>query len=106
MAQKRPKTSGKPFHISSKKLIQDYSEDWLRFSGVTSTHFEIIDTDLSTVVASSDKAFSLRGEKPEIKHIEIASSYKANPPILFLDNIVILLRRHALPIRTIAILLT
>ena len=106
MAQKRPKTSGKPFDVASKKLIQDYPEDWLRFLGVTSTDFEIIDTDLSTVVASSDKAFLLRGEKPEILHIEIVSSYKADAPIQFLEYSVILLRRHALPIRTIVILLS
>ena len=106
MTVKRVKSSGKKYDVSTKDLVETYPEDWLRLLGIEAKKVEVIDTELSTVVASADKVLRVTGVSTELVNIEFVSSYKLSAPAQFAEYSVILHHRHGLPVRTIAVLLS
>lgn len=106
MPVKRVKSSGKNYDVSTKELVETYPEDWLRLLGIEAESVEVIDTALSTVVASADQALRVTGVSTELVTIEFVSSYKLSAPAQFAEYNVILQHRHGLPVRTVAVLLS
>lgn len=106
MSVKRVKSSGKNYDVSTKELVETYPEDWLRLLGIEAESVEVIDTALSTVVASADQALRVTGVSTELVTIEFVSSYKLSAPAQFAEYNVILQHRHGLPVRTVAVLLS
>ena len=106
MSVKRVKSSGKNYDVSTKELVETYPEDWLRLLGIEAESVEVIDTALSTVVASADQVLRVTGVSTELVTIEFVSSYKLSAPAQFAEYNVILQHRHGLPVRTVAVLLS
>lgn len=98
----------KPFDAILKQILDDYSPDWVVwFSplfGLPPGHLEPIDPDLSTVQPTADKVFRLPGDAGLI-HLELQSSWGGSlPDRIHLYN-TLLHDRHAVPVRSVAILL-
>lgn len=69
---------GKPFDVSTKRLLPLQPEDWLRRPGIDAERVEIVGTDLSTVIADADEALVLSVGGRELLDIELQSMNKSN----------------------------
>ena len=98
---------GMPFDASLKDLIEEYARAWAeRFSPGPVLDAEVIDADVSTVTAASDKVIRVRSPDGDcLLDIEVQSSYDANLPRRLLLYSDLLNYRHGLPVRSVVVLL-
>ncbi len=94
-----------PYDVTTKSLLQAHPLDWLGFLGIKADSVEIVDADLSTIVAEADKALLLELPGREILNIEFQSGFKPDMVERFLEYSVLLRRRYRLPVRTIVMLM-
>lgn len=67
----------KPFDAATKHLIEADPVVWLRFLGLPGEHADLLETDLTTVVADADRILSVTS--PDyLAHIELQSTYKTD----------------------------
>jgi len=95
----------KRFDVTTKSLLESHPEDWLKLLGIDAKLVEVIDADLSTVVADADKALLLRVGGDEILNIEFQSTFEIDMIERFLEYCVLFFRRKKLPVRTVVVLL-
>jgi predicted transposase YdaD len=98
---------GMPFDASLKDLIEEYAPAWAeRFWPGPVLDAEVIDADVSTVTAASDKVIRVRSPDGEsLLDIEVQSSYDAGLPRRLLLYSDLLNYRHGLPVRSVVVLL-
>lgn len=66
----------KPFDSATKHLILKRPADWLAYVGLPRLPVDIVDADLSSISAASDKLLIVRAEEPWIAHLELQSTYE------------------------------
>jgi len=95
----------KPYDITTKYLIESRPQDWLRLLGLPLGEVEILDADLSTVIAEADKLIRVNAEQPYIAHLEMQASYKPDMADRFMVYNVLAGYRTGLPVNTSVFLL-
>jgi predicted transposase YdaD len=96
----------KPFDVSTKYLIETYPEAWLSYVGLVDTGpVEVIDADLSTVIAEADKVLRLRQPEPWLVHIEFQASADPTLERRLLQYNAVLGNRYEVPVQSIVVLL-
>jgi len=95
----------KPYDNSAKQLVDEQPQDWLRLFGIEFDSVEIIDADLSTVIATADKLIRVQAKQPFIAHIELQASYENEMAERFMVYNVLASHRTKLPVRTVVVLL-
>src|SRR5205823_4483427 len=63
----------KPYDAAGKDLVAGYPIDWVCFLDRPAPAVEVIDTDLSTVTAASDKVLKVLDVEPWLLHAELQS---------------------------------
>src|SRR5258708_26315459 len=95
-----------PFDITLKHLLESHPADCLRLAGLrTGAAIDVIDADLATVMAEADKVFRIKDRQPWMMHFEMQVSYDGDLCERMLRYNVLLKNRHALPVRSVVILL-
>jgi predicted transposase YdaD len=92
------------FDAILKHLPEAYPQDWARFAGVNSP-VSVMDADVSTVSAAADKVLRVEERSPWILHLEFQASRDAKLGRRLLHYNVLLGVRHALAVRSVALLL-
>ena len=96
----------KLFDATLKHLTEEYPQDWARLVGFPeSAPVTVIEADLSTVTAAADKVLRVDDPDPWLLHLEFQASYDARLSHRLLQYNVLFEVRHALPVRSVAILL-
>ena len=96
----------KPFDASPKDLVQLRPADWPPFVGVSARSVEVVDSDLSTVTAATDKVLLVRTDAgARIQHFDFQSGPDATVPRRTHCYNAILEERHELPVDSIVVLL-
>ena len=99
--------AGKPFDASLKDLIEENARAWAeQFTPGPIFDVTVIDADVSTVTAASDKVLRLRAADGDcLLDLEVQSSYDAALPRRLLLYSDLLNHRHSLPVRSVVLLL-
>lgn len=94
------------YDASFKGLVSAYAADWVAFAGLpVSADVSVIDAEVSSVTAAADKVLRVGGPQPYIAHLEFQAGYDPALDLRMLTYNVLLRRRHALPVRSVAVLL-
>ena len=97
----------KPYDATLKAMLETSPADWPRFLGVTATSVELLDADVSTVTAATDKVLRLRSaEGDRIQHLDFQAGPDAAIPRRAHGYSALLEERHQLPVDTAVILLS
>ena len=95
----------KPFDVTLKTLLEESPLDWPALAGRPQEAVEVIDADVSTVLAAADKVLRVRGSPDWIMHFEFQSGPDASLPRRLHGYNVLLQHRHNLLVRSVAVLL-
>lgn len=95
----------KPFDSATKRLVEAEPGDWLAFAGLPSASAHVIDADLSTITAEADKVLHVGTAPPFLAHIEFQAGHDPEMGRRLLRYNVLLHYRHALPVRSVVVLL-
>ncbi|GDX41279.1 hypothetical protein LBMAG21_15710 [Armatimonadota bacterium] len=95
----------KPYDVTLKSLIESHPLDWLRWIGLPIGTVDIIDADLSAIIAEADKLLRVNTEQPYIAHIEMQASYKPDMADRFMRYNMLAGIRTELPVDTTVFLL-
>jgi predicted transposase YdaD len=96
----------KPFDSSMKMLVEEYPADWVAWLGHGRAPVEVIDADLATVSAATDKVVRVgRGRNRWLLLVEMLASYKSHIPERTHWHSTLLSHRHGLPVRAVIVLL-
>jgi predicted transposase YdaD len=96
----------KPFDASPKALLQYGPADWPAFIGVQARSVDIVDADISTVTAATDKVLLLHAaDGNRIQHFDFQSGPDATLPRRTHHYNALLEDRHDLPVESIVMLL-
>lgn len=102
----RPSRPARPFDATLKHLVEFDPQAWLGYLGLpTDAPAEVIDADLSMVLAEADKVIRVGGERPLLLHIEFQAGRDPDLGERLLQYNVLLRRRHRLPVQSTALLL-
>jgi predicted transposase YdaD len=94
----------KPFDVATKHLVESDPLAWLHFTGLPGESVELIDADLTSVVAEADRILKVTG--PEyLAHIELQSSYKSDLPKRTLLYNVVAYSKYGQPVESVVVLL-
>jgi predicted transposase YdaD len=106
MPEKRPPS--KPFDTTFKHLIELRPGDIVAFLGVQDVRsVELVDADLSTIVAAADKALRVRTGRCEfLVHLEFQTGADADLDSRLFGYNALLYRQHGLPVWTVLFVLT
>lgn len=98
--------AGKKFDASPKALLQYGPADWPAFVGVSASSVEIVDADVSTVTAATDKVLLVHAAAGDrIQHFDFQSGPDATMPCRMHRYNPLLEYRHELPVESILVLL-
>jgi predicted transposase YdaD len=95
----------KPYDATLKTLLTASPRDWPRLAGFPAAVVKIIDADLSTVTAATDKVLRLKGPPPSLMHFEFQAGPDASLPHRVLGYHCLLGLRHNLPVHSVIVLL-
>jgi predicted transposase YdaD len=95
----------KPFDAALKALLEASPADWPRLAGFKPAAVEIIDADVSTVTAATDKVLRLAGPEPTLMHFDFQAGPDAGLPRRMLGYNALLGQRHGLPVHSVIVLL-
>jgi predicted transposase YdaD len=96
----------KPFDASPKALLEYGPADWPAFVGVRAKKVEIVNADVSTVTAASDKVLLVESSQgKQIQHFEFQSGPDTSLPRRLHQYNALLEHRHELPVESIVVLL-
>jgi predicted transposase YdaD len=96
----------KPYDATLKELLEIAPYDWPNLSGLTPERVEVIDADVSATTAAADKVLRLDGPSQSLMAVEFQSRSDGSLPARLHMYNAILEHRHALPVRSVAVLLT
>src|SRR5216683_1714372 len=99
--------STKPFDATLKELIEGAAAAWPELLGPWPfRRVEIVDADLSTMIAAADKVMRVYGDTYDwLLHLEAQSSHEFNLPERMFEYNTLLRRRHKLLVRSVVLLL-
>ena len=96
----------KPYDAATRTLLERYPGDWLPLVRLDrALPVEVVDSNVSTVTAETDKVLKVGGPSPGIVHVEVQSTYDASIPLRLLRYNVLLRARHDLPVLSAVVLL-
>ena len=95
----------KPYDATLKALLTASPRDWPRLAGFPATSAKIIDADLSTVTAATDKVLRLKGPPPSLMHFEFQAGPDAGLPQRVVVYNSLLGLAHGLPVYSVIVLL-
>jgi predicted transposase YdaD len=96
----------KPYDASLKALVETCPADWPRFLGVPADSVELLDADVSTITAATDKVLLIHGpDGDHIQHLDFQAGPDAGIPVRVHGYNALLAERHALPVETVVVLL-
>jgi hypothetical protein len=96
----------KPFDATPKGLIEIRPPDWPAFFAVAARAVEVVDADVSTVTAASDKVLRVRADAGDrIFHVDFQSGPDATVPRRTHLYSGLLEERHKLPVDSVVVLL-
>lgn len=96
----------KPFNATTKYLLELDPVAWLRYVRLPGTGpASVMNSDVSTVVAETDKVIRVAGPSPWLAHLELQSSRDPTLATRLHAYNALLYRRHGLPVRSVAVLL-
>jgi predicted transposase YdaD len=96
----------KPFDATPKGLIEIAPADWPAFLGVAARSVEVVDADVSTVTAATDKVLVIRADEGDrIQHFDFQSGPDASLPRRTHGYNALLEERHELPVESVVLLL-
>jgi predicted transposase YdaD len=100
--------AGMPFDVTLKDLIEENARAWAdRFYPYPILDVAVIDADVSTVTARADKVLRVQETSGAecLLNIEAEGSHAADIPDRLLHYSILLRHRHAVPVRSVVILL-
>jgi predicted transposase YdaD len=96
----------KPFDATPKWLVELRPADWPAFLGVAARAVEVLDADVSTVTAATDKVLRVRsGDGDRIQHFDFQSGPDASVPTRTHGYSTLLEARHGLAVDSVVVLL-
>jgi hypothetical protein len=96
----------KPFDVSAKELVWEDPAGWLaRFTSGPVGPVDVIDSDVTTMIAAADKVLRVGGPDPYLVNIELHSYHDTGLARTLWLRQVALDHRHNLPVLTILVLL-
>jgi predicted transposase YdaD len=96
----------KPFDATPKALLELRPPDWPAFLGVPARSVEVVDADVSTVTAATDKVLLVRSDDGDrIQHFDFQSGPDASVPRRSHGYSALLEERHELPVDSVVVLL-
>jgi predicted transposase YdaD len=99
--------STKPFDATFKELIEGAAAAWLELFGPWPfRRVELVDADVSTVIAATDKVVRVYGDGYDwLLHVEGQSGHEFDLPERTFEYNTLLRRRHKLLVRSVVLLL-
>ncbi len=94
----------KPFDVATKQLVETDPLAWLRFLGLPGTTAELIDADLTTVVAEADRLVKVTNPN-YLLHFELQSSYKVSLGNRTFFYNAVTYYKYNLPVESVVVLL-
>ena len=95
----------KPYDAALKAMLEASPADWPRLAGHRVGRVEVIDADVSTVTAATDKVLRLSGDPNGIMHFDFQAGPDASLPRRVHGYNALLEERHGLPIHSVVVLL-
>src|SRR4051812_1999899 len=96
----------KRFDATPKGLIEIRPTDWPAFLGVAARAVEVVDADVSTVTAATDKVLLVHtADGDRIQHLDFQSGPDASVPRRTHGYSALLEERHELPVESVVVLL-
>jgi len=96
----------KPFDATPKGLVEIRPPDWPAFLGVVARAVEVVNADVSTVTAATDKVLLVRADEGDrIQHLDFQSGPDASVPRRTHGYSALLEERHELPVESVVLLL-
>ncbi|MFO0954490.1 MAG: hypothetical protein U0835_25685 [Isosphaeraceae bacterium] len=98
----------KDYDVVTKTIVERYPRDWLGLLDLNLDRdlpVEVVDSNVSTVVAEADKVLRLGGASPGLVHIEVQKDYDPSMPVRLLRYNSLLRLRHSLPVLSAVVLL-
>ncbi len=94
------------FDAALKDLVEVRPADWPVFLGLPAAPTEVIDADVATVSGAADKGLRVQGAETYLLHLEFVAGHDAAqlPALLHAHN-ALLVHRHRLPVRSVAVLI-
>ncbi len=95
-----------PYDPTLKALVETVPEDWLALIGAPPAPVEVLDADVATVSGAADKVLRVRSEPEWLLHLEFHTGHDGAqlPALLYVRN-ALFHHRHALPVRSVVIVL-
>jgi predicted transposase YdaD len=95
----------KPFDATLKALLEESPRDWPALAGHPRRAVTVIDADVSTVTAATDKVLRAHGPPDEILHFDFQAGPDRTLPRRVHGYNALLEDRHGLPVRSVVVLL-
>jgi predicted transposase YdaD len=97
----------KPYDATSKELLQSDPAGWAAFLGVVRPpeQVKLIDSDLSTVTAATDKVLRIEDARPWILDVEFQSWRDPSAPRQLLKYNALLHEKHKVPVASVLVVL-
>ncbi|MFO0954582.1 MAG: hypothetical protein U0835_26150 [Isosphaeraceae bacterium] len=94
------------YDVITRTIIERYPRDWLALLDLDpDAPVEVVDSNLSTVVAEADKVLKVGGAAPGLVHVEVQKDYDVSMPVRLLRYNTLLTLRHGLPVLSAVVLL-
>ena len=95
----------KPYDATLKAMLEASPADWPRLAGFRVGRAEVIDADVSTVTAATDKVLRLSGNPDGVMHFDFQAGPDAGLPRRVHGYNALLEERHGLPVHSVVVLL-
>jgi predicted transposase YdaD len=95
----------KPFDATAKAMFEASPQDWAALAGSRARNVVVIDADVSTVTAATDKVLLVRDAPQRILHFDFQAGPDATLPERIHCYNALLGIRHGLPVKSIVVLL-
>src|ERR1700688_1522405 len=95
----------KPYDATLKAMLESSPADWPRLAGFRVGRAEVIDADVSTVTAATDKVLRLSGDADAVMHFDFQAGPDAGLPRRVHGYSALLEERHGLPVHSVVVLL-
>lgn len=104
--RRRAERATKPFEAATKHLLESDPATWMEYVGLRRVGpVDVIDADLSTVLAEADKVLWVNDPLPWVAHIELQASHDRALGSRLLNYNVLLHRRHRVAVKSVVVLL-